>query len=503
MRTPLGESMQATDTAHHQLSGADTAWLHMDRPTNLMVINSLMLFEERLAWGRLREVMRWRLVGPYPRFRQLAVEGRLGLSGPFFEDDPQFDLDRHLHHLGLPEPGDEAALRELVGDLIATPLDHAKPLWDIYLLDRPAGGQALLLRVHHCIGDGLALAQVVLSLTDATPAEAAPPRGREQQSRRRGGMGGALGRAIGVPVAGVAGPAAAAIGTTRRLVSGVALGGMNLLVHPRQARDLADGAAADVRALLKLLFTPADAETALRGELAPARRVAWTGQLDLAMVKATAHAQGATVNDVLLAAVSGALRRHLRAGGEEPREIRALVPFNLRPAQEPIPRELGNRFGLVYLTLPVDVAGGRARLQELKRRMSAIKGSPEGPISYALLQAIGLVPEQLERRIVDMITAKASAVMTNVPGPREVMYLAGRPVRAVLVWAPTSGSVGMSVSIFSYCEEVTIGLLVDAGLVAEPQAIIRRLEQELAALARLKPLVGPSVDGAAKAGRRR
>jgi WS/DGAT/MGAT family acyltransferase len=264
--------------------------------------------------------------------------------------------------------------------------------------------------------------------------------------------------------------------------------GIETLAHPGHARELIERAAADAQALAKLLFTPADADTALRGELGVARRVAWTGRLDLEEVKATAHAQGATVNDVLLASVSGALRRNLRDSGEEPREIRAFVPFNLRPLDRPIPRELGNRFGLVFLTLPVDVAGRRERLEELKRRMGAIKRSPEGPVSYAILQAVGLTPPQVEARIVDVFTAKASAVMTNVPGPREVVYLAGAPVRAVLVWAPTSGSVGMSVSIFSYRGEVTIGLLVDAGLVPHPQTIVRHSEQELAALGRLKPL---------------
>jgi diacylglycerol O-acyltransferase len=475
------------ETEHQRLPSADVAWLHMDRPTNLMVINSVMLFDERLEVERLREVIRKRLVEPYPRFRELVVESRLPLRGPSFEADPHFDLGRHMHRLGLPEPGDEAALRELVGDLIATPLDREKPLWDIYLLDGVGGGCALVVRMHHCIADGIALARVMLSLTDVVPEGdgflAVTPRGHA----RRGGVRGALGKAVGVPVAAVAQPAGAAVAVTRRMVSGMAHEGIEVLAHPRHASELVDRAAAEAQAVAKLLFTPADAVTALRGELGAARRVAWTKQLDLAQIKAIAHAQGATVNDVLLASVSGALRRHLRASGEEPRAIRTFVPFNLRPLDEPIPRDLGNRFGLVFLTLPVNVAGRRARLEEIKRGMAAIKRSPEGPISYALLEAMGLAPRQMESRIVDIFTAKASAVMTNVPGPREEVYLAGTPVRAVLVWAPTSGSVGMSVSIFSYRGEVTIGLLVDAGLVREPQAIMRYSEQELASLAGLKP----------------
>ncbi len=507
--TRPSDAAPAIATERHRLPSADAAWLHMDRPTNLMVINSVMLFDERLDERRLRETIQRRLVEAYPRFRERVVESQLPLRGPSFEEDPHFDLDHHLHRRGLPEPGDEAALRELVGDLIATPLDHAKPLWDMYLIERPGTRHALVVRMHHCIADGIALARVLLSLTDTAPegdgftALRAP---REQA--RAQGVRGAAQSAVRAPVAAVAAvaaPARAAIGATWRVASGMVHEGIETLARPGHARELADHAATDTQALAdraaadaqtlaKLLLSPADADTTLRGELGVRRSVAWTRPLDLAAVKATAHAQGATVNDVLLASVSGALRRHLRARGEQPREIRTLVPFNLRALDVPLPRELGNRFGLVYLALPVDLAGGRARLDEVKRRMDAIKRSPEGAITYTILQAVGLTPPLLESRIVDIFTAKASAVMTNVPGPHEVVYLAGTPVRTVLVWAPTSGSVGMSVSIFSYRGEVTIGLLVDPGLVPDPQRIMRHSEQELAALSRLKP----RDDGAAR-----
>ncbi len=473
-----------------RLSSADAAWLHMDRSTNLMVINALMLFDERLDEQRLREVLRRRLVERYPRFHERVVESRVPLLGPSFEDDPGFELDRHLCHLALPGRGDEAALREQLAELIVTPLDRGRPLWEVYLLDRPDDGCAVLVRMHHCIADGIALARVLLSLTDEAPAGDGFLAAERHGARpRRDGASALLARTIGTPVVGAAALAGAAIATGRGAASTVARESVELLARPAHARELLDRTASDTRALAKLLFSPADADTALRGELSVAKRVAWTGQLELARVKAIAHAQNATVNDVLLAAVSGALRRHLRDSGEEPREIRTLVPYNLRALDEPIARELGNRFGLVFLALPVDVAGRRARLHELKRRMDAIKHSPEGPISYAILEGVGLTPPVLERRIVDVFTAKASAVMTNVPGPREIVYLAGAPVRAVLVWAPTSGSVGMSVSIFSYRGEVTVGLLVDAGLVPEPQPIMQHTEQELAALGRLKPAV--------------
>jgi len=188
---------------------------------------------------------------------------------------------------------------------------------------------------------------------------------------------------------------------------------------------------------------------------------------------------------VLLAAISGALRRYLVSQGEAPHRIRALVPFNLRPADRPIPRELGNHFGLVFLDLPVDVANRRGRLRDVKTGMTTIKESPDGPLTYVVLEAMGLAPPKIETLGIDMFSAKASAVMTNVPGPREPIYLAGSRVGAVLVWAPTSGSVGMSISILSYNGEVTVGLMVDAHLVPEPQRIVDELGREVAAMARL------------------
>lgn len=478
-------------TRSHRLSGADTAWLHMDRPTNLMVINAVMLFDERLDERRLREVLAQRLVEPYPRFRERVCERRLPLLGPAFEEDPGFALDHHLLHLALPEPSGEPALRKLLGELVSRPLDRSKPLWEAHLLDRPGGGSVLLMRMHHCIADGIALARVMLSLTDAAPAgdgflapeEGAAPRGG-------GGLRGRIERTLGAPAAGAAALAGSALAASRTVASAASREGLAIAARPGRARELLERSAADARALAKLVLSPPDADTALRGPLGTSKQLAWTEPLDLREVKAIAHAQGATVNDVLLASVSGALRSHLRRQGQEAQALRTLVPYNLRALQEPIPRELGNRFGLVFLTLPVDVAGRRARLQELKRRMDAIKHSPEGPVSFAILESVGLTPPLLERQIVDFFTAKASAVMTNVPGPREVVYLAGTPVRTVLVWAPTSGSVGMSVSIFSYRGEVTVGLLVDESLIGDPQPIARRTRQELAALGRLKPAVG-------------
>jgi len=456
------------------MPSADVAWLHMDRPTNLMVINSVLLFDEPIDWPRVKEIVRERFVERYPRFHQRVVEhGRLR-GGASWEDDPHFDLDLHMHHLALPAPGDRAALQRLVGEMMAEPLDRAKPLWHFYLIDGYDEGCALYARMHHCIADGIALARVLLSLTDSQPdAGIAPSDPVTSPSRRRL-------RSL------VPGPAAGALRAGRATVGALAHEGFEMVAHPAsELSHLAALARSDSKALAHVLLTPSDAETALKGEMGVARHVAWSEPLSLDEVKRIAHANSATVNDVLVAAMTGALRQYLRRRDSLVEEIRAFVPFNLRPLDRPLPASLGNKFGLVFLSLPVGARTAAARLRRVKEHMDEIKGSPEGAISYGVLELMGLTVAQVESAIIDIFSAKGTAVITNVPGPREPVYLAGSPVSAVAVWAPMSGSVSMSISIFSYNGQVTVGVMTDAGLVPDPDTMVDGFQGELEALARV------------------
>ena len=472
-----------------RLSTADTAWLHMDRPTNLMVINSVELFDEPPDWERVKQIIQSRLVDRYPRFRQRVIESRLPLRAPRWEDDPDYALEHHVHRLALPAPGDRAALQELVGDLMTMPLDRKRPLWHTYLVEGFGEGAAIINRMHHCIADGIALAGVMLSLTDSAPdagiAPTAPEPPLTPSPRLLPSLAGSPGRILAA--AGHAGAAAVRHGA-------------GLVTSPSHAASLTGAIARDGTTLARLLLTPADAASAIKGDPGISRRVAWGDPLSLEQVKEIAHSHDATVNDVLMAALSGGLRHYLRDRGAPAREIQALVPFNLRPLDRPVPPDLGNKFGLVFLPLPVGVSGSYRRLTEVHKRMTEIKQGRDGPMSYALLSAMGLTPEPVERRIVDLFTGKGTAIVTNVPGPSEPVYLAGTPVRTVLVWAPTSGHIGMSVSIFSYRGEVTVGLMVDAALIPDPHHVVTQLELELEALAH--PAPGRFPRPPARAGRR-
>lgn len=439
--------------SRHALPAADAAWLHMDSPTNPMVVNALVLLGEPLDADLTADVFQRLVVDRFPRFSQRIVQP-LGRA-PAFEDDPTFDLHDHLHRLALPAPGDQRALQALVSDLITAPLDPNRPLWHAHLIEGYGEGGAVLVRIHHCIADGIALARLLISITDEADAH------------------GPLGTP---PHHGLVNRTLRAAGT----VAGAAVHeGIETAAHPGHVAELASTALRDTATLAKLLGSPADEQTVLKSGLTGTREVAWTEPFPLARVKAAGRRAESTINDLLIAALTGALRDYLADEGELPDEIHAMVPFNLRALDQPVSPELGNDFALILLSLPVGIADHGERLREVHRRMDEIKHSHEAPISFGILSAMGMTPPLVEGRLIDFFTDKASMVVTNVPGPREPVTFAGSPVTGVLVWAPCSGRIGMTVSIFSYAGDVTVGFMTDVALVPEPDLLARGFDREL------------------------
>jgi diacylglycerol O-acyltransferase / wax synthase len=416
------------------MPAADAAWLHMDRATNPMVVNAVIRLAETPELDRVTAVIEERMVQRFRRFRQ-RVADPLGRT-PAFEDDPYFEIGNHVHRRALPAPGDAAALEALVGDLITPPLDPGKPLWHVYLIEGYEDGAALLWRIHHSIADGIALAEVMLSITDGPDAEAPrrPPRTHAEEDE---------------------GP------------------------HHGLLHDLVEGVRRDTATAAKLLASPPDAATALRQPLSGTRRVAWTQPFPLQRVKDSCHRLRVTVNDMLLAALAATLAAQLGEDGELPEEIHAMVPVNLRPPDRPVPAELGNDFALILLELPLAEVRPAERLRQVNSRMNSLKHSHEAPISFGLLSAIGKTPPWVEGRLIEFFTEKASMVVTNVPGPSERLSFAGAPIDGVLVWAPCSGSLGLTVSIFSYAGEVSVGFMADTALLADPAPLARVYEAEL------------------------
>ncbi len=449
-------------------SNVDAAWLHMESPTNTAMITGVLMFDEPVDFERYRDTVKYRLL-LHDRFRQRVHEPELNLGLPVWEDDPDFDLDRHIIRERLPDPGDQAVLQELVGSLMSTQLDFSVPLWQFHFVENFEGGVAIIARLHHCIADGLALMQLLLSLTDEGPDEPWP----SPQPPQTGANGRAT-RWLG-PVSGAYRLATKTWKLSKSLLSG----GMQTLVQPGRVLDVARLGTAGTRALAKLLLIGPDQRTIFRGNCRGTKRAAWSQPVDLQEVKSIGQIMGCTLNDVLLAAVTGALRRYLEER-QQPTEgvnIRAIVPVNLRPPDDQ--EQFGNKFGLVFLSLPVGIRDPLRRLRVLKRRMDAIKQSPEAVVAFGILNAIGMTPTQIEAVITRIFGIKGTAVMTNVPGPRKLLYLAGKPLRKMMFWVPAPANLGMGVSIFSYAGQVIVGVATDTCLVPDPDTIVAAFHTEL------------------------
>lgn len=448
-----------------RFSFVDAAWLHMDEPTNMAVISGVIMFDEPLDFGVLKELIRARLLR-VRRFRQRVREPLLGVGIPRWEDDPNFDLDAHLHRIALPAPHDQQALHDLVGDMMSMPLDFTKPLWQYHLVENYEGGCALICRLHHSMGDGLALVQVLLSLADdaAVPAEetALTVTSNGNGARKRGSM---LGSALKLAR------------TSTNYVT-------QTVTSRQKLRDTALLGASGSMALGKLLFIGPDTHSMFKGKCGVMKRAAWTRALPLTEVKYVAHTLGGTINDTLISAVAGALRRYLDARDMDTQDmnLRAIVPVNLRAPGDLDLDSLGNRFGLVFLSLPVGIEDPLLRMAILKDRMDDIKRSPEALVAYGILGTIGATPVAVERLINTIFGMKATAVMTNVPGPREPLYLAGNRIRTLMFWVPTPAHLGLGVSIISYAGQVNVGINTDARLIPDPDEITAAFMDEFDAL---------------------
>jgi len=273
-------------------------------------------------------------------------------------------------------------------------------------------------------------------------------------------------------------PLVSTIEGTIKLADDLVHEGMEFLRHPEHLLDLPAQAASGALALSRVLLLPPETKTPFKGPLGVQKRIAWSAPVPLDQVKQIGKVAGAKVNDVLLSAVAGALRTYLigRNFKVDGVEIRAVIPVDLRPPSRA--HDLGNEFGLVFLSLPLGTPGPVMRLAEVKQRMEALKRSPEAYVFYGLLNFFGRTPAQVEEQAVNLFGSKATAVMTNVRGPTEQLYLAGNRIRNIMFWVPQSGRLGMGISIMSYCGQVTLGVITDAGLVPDPQTITEAFERE-------------------------
>ncbi len=518
------------------ISVQDALWLNMDRPNNLMIIDSLLWFREAPDWDAVAAVIDERMVSKFPVFSAKAVKNK---DGYVWRQDPAFDIENHLIQPDLPQPLTLDDVQQYVAGQRSKPLSRSKPLWQFHFIDSVVDedgndlGAAILSRIHHSIADGVRLTQVIFGLCDPIDGEAevgaTVGRGRQGDPSResasaldktRASVTAATQKAAAgtrdaadtvranVDAAAEAGKQAAgqvAAAVTDPVGTAKAIPGA-LVAAPGQVKDAVVEAATRSQAMLdealdivgdpgKLLdvfaaYTPVpeDATNTMSsvakiGLSRPSVHTVWSGTpgieksahwmdaFSLDKIKDISRRSRTTVNDVLLTIVAGTLQAYLAEHDERISQVMWMIPVSLKPFDAKMPEELGNHFALIAFEMPLNIDDPKQRLQEVNRRINKIKNSHEAVMTFGVQRIVSESPERLSVFLTNFVANKAVGVLTNVPGPKTQVALAGTPVDSMLGWAPSSGDQPMTICMFSYNGRVHVGFGTDEKLMPDAQRL--------------------------------
>jgi WS/DGAT/MGAT family acyltransferase len=419
------------------LSNQDTIMLRVEEAVNPNVSTGVMVLKTPIDAERLRQTLKARML-IFGRFRQRVIQPKAPWRRIHWADDPDFDLDYHMRQVRLPPPGDRAALQALVSELVGTPLDLDRPLWQMHHIERYGQGCALVCRVHHALADGVSLMHVLISLADTDPS--IPPDGLSpaQRARPRG---------------------AAPQGSTSR--GRQSRWGLGTLAYTRRGLGPARHVRDVAQAAYEMLFSAPDSGTGLRGSSGAVKQAAWSAAIPLDEIKRIGQVMDGTFNDILLTAVAGALGRYLRARGEKLNKVRlrALIPVNLRPRGSE--GMLGNGIGIVLLPLPIAVSHPLERFEQVHSGMDDLKHSLQAPLIYLLMKVFGRLPRWVIDPLLKYVLSRATVVVTHIKGPRKPQYVVGAPLGTVMFWIPRFGGLGVGLSLLSYAGQVRVGIISD------------------------------------------
>lgn len=458
-------------TPPNLVANADAVWLGMENPNNLMMVTGLIKFDDVIDHARFRQVLSERLLTE-KRFTRRVVQSGLPLTPMLWEEDKNFNLDAHLKRIALPSPGDEATLQQLVSDLASTPLDQSKPLWQVHIVENYGEGSVLITRVHHTIADGLALVMMLLTLADFSPTPAPKPNitieEEDPNPKKRKSV-----------LSSLIEQATSAANVMSKVANQALKEGLDTARNPEKVKSLAQKGAEGAQAAGRVLRQSPDPKTIYKGSLTPTKKVAWSKAVSLSDVKTIKNALNSGVNEVLITAVSGALRRYMNDQGQftNGKSIRAVMPMNLRSSKEM--GKLGNKFGFVFVPLPVGTDGAGERLDMVTDHMAAMKESDETVATFGIQKGLEFTPHDIQAQLVKQFGGRATAVMSNIPGPPMPLYMAGSKVNELMFWMPHTGDLGLGVSMLSYAGKVFFGVAADASIVPNPQQIIDAIYDEI------------------------
>ena len=460
--------------AREPLSASDATLLYVSDPEAQLQIGAVCFFEAaalRADDGRLRlDAIRSHVAARLqqsPRFRQRLARIPFDAGRPMWVDDDRFDIAHHVKGATLPAPGGQAALRRFVGDLLSGSLDPSRPLWDAWFVDGVDDDQvAFVLRVHHVLADGISLFGAAMLLMDFEPQDqpdhAVPwtPESSPSDDRLLAEALMVRARRQGEMAIGAIGPLASLFDPRR---------------VPGMLRAVAGGLAGGVKTAPAL---------PLSGQVGRHRDVLWAS-LSMPGLQAVKRGAGTTLNDVVLAVVAGALRRHL--GDERSAELAEQPPRVLVPVGSPEDGEegTGNAFSALVAELPVATADPFDRLAQIHDDMVRHKQGAGSSMVSSLFSVVDVVPPTLLRQLGPLALARqpfANLAVTNVPGSPVPMYLLGSKLLAVHPFITGVGNIALIIGVLSYGDELGVGITVDPDVVDDPDGLLEHIQASAAEL---------------------
>lgn len=454
-----------------RLTSIDASFLTQETGSSHMHVGALCVFEgPPPTYEELLSHVQSRL-HLVPRFRQRLTFPPLEAGRPLWADDHTFNLQYHLRHSALPEPGGEEELRRLVGRVFSQQLDRSKPLWELWLIQGLERNRfALISKTHHALVDGVAGVDIGTVLFDAEPVP------REPEPPEHGWTPAPAPSSTDHLARGVSDLVATPFRLAGRLLGAAQ--------HPedatRSARDALEGIGEAARALAN----PAP-DVPLNTEIGPHRRFVWV-RSSLGDFKQVKDALGGTVNDVVLTVVAGALRRWLRSRGVRTQglELRALVPVSIRAGDAP--GALGNRIAAMRGPLPTYIEDPVRRLQVVSEAMRDLKESKQALGAEVIAGFNDFAPPTLlaQSQRINFSTRLFNLIVTNIPGPQMPLYVLGRELQEVFPIAFLPRNHALAIAIMSYNGAVDFGLLADYDTMDDVDIVAEGIEQSIDELRR-------------------
>jgi WS/DGAT/MGAT family acyltransferase len=460
-----------------RMTGIDPMFIYSDTPETPMEIAYACVFDPSTLPGgytfeRVTGVLRTRIPTLQP-FRRRLIPVPLGLDHPRWVDDPDFDLANHLHRVALPAPGGDAEFRAKVAEVMGRPLTPEQPPWEMHVVEGMADGRVgLIAKVHHAVIDGVAGAEMLAKLLDLTPegsavTEPGPPwvPGRLPSQTRL--VTDALPSFLRSPLRGLR--AAREVGRTAL----------------RLARCAVDDRLGPVS-------IPLGAPDTFESPVGADRAIAFA-ELDMAMVRTLTTRFGSTINDVVLAVCSGALRSHLAEQGEDVESpLVAVVPVSVRPDKDAA--VLGNHLSAMFVPLSNDKKTPLERLRTVTAASASCKGQERavgyGPMATLMTEAVppAVAKPMIQLGVRSGVLRKlrpGNLMISNVPGPDFPLYFAGMELCAVYPLGPVIDGVALNVTVQSYQESLFVGINACASAVTNLPGLTRSMVDELSLLCRM------------------